>query len=112
VTWDASVCTEIRQQITDMEVGGGIVRCYQVAKFPWQTCINGRTHTEKVDIVLAPTFKINIVPELYFLKQGCSVVKDGSVARVTQDHGIFLKQGWGPITTRGSSSHNHHLLRT
>jgi hypothetical protein len=87
VTWDASICTEIRQQITDTEVGGGNVRCTQVGKLIHVTCIGGRTRRTKVDIVIAPTFRINIVPELHFLKHGCSVIKDGSVARVIENHG-------------------------
>jgi hypothetical protein len=80
VTWDASICTEIRQQTTDMEVGGGNVRCTHVGKDIDLTCIGGRTRRSKVDIVSAPTFRINIVPELHFLKHGFSVVKVGSVA--------------------------------
>ena len=91
VITDASQCFDIKPANILIKVGGGTLTCKQVGK-TWQTfeTKDGERTVLLKKARIMPRFGVNVMPEVFFLKKRCSIVKNLEHLDVTDYKGAAV----------------------
>ena len=96
VVQDAKHCKQVRATSRYIKTGGEgrptLIHCKQEGILPIDTVVDGRHVVMNVPCRIVPGFGIDVLPECFFLKKKCKVIKSGAEMEVrTPDNKVILR---------------------